>query len=185
MLTYFALFFSLIYAVLKPFSDGLLDTSLWVGKILTEQFEDSSEEILKLQKKKMKSIQLGLLDGWPSFFVAMPIYLTVLALGLGFWANWKIGLIVFGVLVVDFIIIKPLLSKPIDFFLEIILKRMTNRYANYIKKNDLVRADVTKELCDNLEELLALYFNKKIFPPDTQKIKEVPYGDKLYLLLNK
>ncbi len=62
-------------------------------------------------------------------------------------------------------------------------KRLTVRYANYIRDGDTVRAQAIKETQEDLEEILKIYiqFELPIEVPDLKTCKNCPLGDKFYL----
>lgn len=176
-----SLFCAIAYGFIKPYSDGLIDTSLWVGKIMVKINSDSS--ITANDIHAMKQNQKSLLLGWPSLIIIMPISFTIIALTTGLYDSWKTGLIAFVIISFNVLFTKRLLAKPIRYYLRFFMNRMLDRAEYYLKRNDEIRSMVCKAYLDELFNLAEIYGEANITPPNSHQLKTVPFGDKYYWLI--
>ena len=90
---FIAIGLALIYAILKPLSDGLLDTSAWVAKILAPTDIEENENT----KQFLKFGQASLMEGWLSnisFITYIVLFSSIIT---GFIYHWWIGILMYFV----------------------------------------------------------------------------------------
>ena len=177
MLLWIAIVIAVIYAFLKPYGDGFLDTSMWVSKILAPADTDDIKE----SKQFLKMNQAALLDGWPSNIPFSVTILGVSAIVLGFIYSWWGGLLMFVILGFGAGTTKFFLTRQVTYFLTVLCGRLGSRYANYRRDNDSERASAIKELQLELEKIMAIYLDSGIKVPSQKQIKSNPCGDAYYL----
>jgi len=169
------------YVLLKPLSDGLLDTSMWVAKILaptTTQDNDITKQFLKIQ-------QAALMEGWLS---NIPFITTILGLSCiiaGFIHAWWGGILMFLVLAIGAALTKILWTRSVSYYLPLIYHKMTNRAADYRMKNDLERLEAAQSVCKDLELIILTYQTSRLRPPTDKQLRYIPYGDFYYWLESK
>jgi hypothetical protein len=169
---------SVIYAILKPFGDGLFDTSLWLAKITMPPDMDKSQ----ITKQLLKVNQAALLGDWLSNFPFINTIIVVLSIISGFLYSWWAGIMMYFIAVFLGATSKFFFTRPVVYYLFVIYHSMTNREANYKMKNDISRAEAAKSYCEDLAEIIAIYENSKLKPPSEKKVKSIPHGDIFYLI---
>jgi hypothetical protein len=178
MLLWIAIGIALIYSFIKPYCDGLLDTSVWLSKIT---FPSDMAEI-KEAGQLLKIRQAALMDGWPSNIVLLPSILGISAIIVGFFYSWWGGLIMFLILAFGGGTSKFFIKLDVSYFITLLLHRLSNRIADYKMKNDFERAEVAEELSGEVQSVLAVYLGSGIKSPSNRQIKSNPYGDVDYLI---
>lgn len=181
MLLLVAIAIAVIYGCLKKFSDGLSDTSLWIAKIMMPQ---GSEKIIE-SKSILKENQAALMDGWPSNFPFIAYLLPIASIIIGFIYSWWGGIVMIVIVIFCGAVAEFIFRRPLTYYLLIYLGRMANRFANYKKNNDLVRAAATEVFTDKIKEILNIYLGSGIGVPDSKEIKDNPYGDISFLLISR
>ncbi len=83
----------LVYAVLKPLGDGLLDTSAWAAKVMAPPETGGND----FTKQYLRVAQAALLDGWLSNVPFFSYNAGVAASVLAALYHWWAALIVFVV----------------------------------------------------------------------------------------
>jgi ABC-type multidrug transport system fused ATPase/permease subunit len=162
---------AVLYAVLKPLSDGLLDTSAWVAKILAPS--DTAER--EGAKQVLKFGQAALMEGWLSnvpFVTSIVFWL--------FFYHWWAAIVIFLVAIVLGVLIKLFWGRSVSYYLWFIYHKMVQRAADYKRDNDLDRASAAESYCKDLREIMAIYNGTRLRPPAPKQLKEIPYGDLYY-----
>jgi len=173
---------ALAYAILKPLSDGLLDTSKWVAKLFAPADADShgssATRLLLLG-------QAALMDGWLSNVPFITTILFFLSIIFGFVHNWWWGgILVFFVSVNLGVLAKLVWTRPVSHYLHFLHHKMVNRAADYKAKNDLERSNACELYCSHLQRMIVLYQGSGLRPPTPKQLNAIPYGD-LYAWLNR
>ncbi|MDP4284285.1 MAG: hypothetical protein Q8891_07660 [Bacteroidota bacterium] len=180
MLLWIAIAIAIIYGFLKKFSDGLSDTSLWIAKIM---MSEGDQNILE-SKGLLKANQAVLMEGWPSNILFITYLLPIASIIIGFIYSWWGGIIMMLSVALCGSVAEFFFRRPLTYYVLIYLSRMANRFADYKKNNDSVRADAIELFSDKIKEILTIYFGSGIGVPTSKKINENPYGD-IYFLLSK
>jgi Restriction endonuclease len=84
---------ALLYAVVKPLSDGLFDTSMWVAKVLMPADTEENETT----KQSLKFGQAALMEGWLSnvpFITTITFFCSIV---LAFFYHWWAATLLFFV----------------------------------------------------------------------------------------
>jgi hypothetical protein len=161
------------YAVISPLGDGLLDTSMWVAKILAPpEAEDnpSTHQLLKFS-------QAALMEGWLS---NIPFIATLLLLGsivFGFIHAWWGGFVAFAALIFLKVLATMLWRRPVSYYLPLLLHKLQNRAADYQRSGDTARFEAATSLVNDLEHVILLYQGSLQRPPSAKQLKTIPYGD--------
>jgi hypothetical protein len=164
--------------VLRPLGDGLLDTSMWVAKILAPldaEENDATKQLLKFS-------QAALLESWLSnvpFSATVALFLAVIS---GFVYRWWAGIAVLFLSVVLGVLVKMVRTRSVDYYLALMYHKMANRAADYRRQGDLERLDASESLCEDLANLIVLYQNSGLRPPTPEQLNDIPYGDLTYWL---
>lgn len=169
---------AVVSIVLRPMSDGLLDTSMWVAKILAPIDAEENEAT----KQLLKFSQAALLEGWLSnipFIATIALLVSVVS---GFVYRWWVGVLVLFVSVMLGVLTKLLRTRSVVYYLTLIYHKMANRAADYRKQGDLERLEAAESLCEDLVELIVLYQNSGLRPPSPEQLNDVPFGDLTYWL---
>ena len=181
MLLIIATVFAIIYALLTPMGEGLMDTSKWIAKVLSP--EDTEEIAKHLPIKQMMLVkQAAYMDGWLSNIPFFSTIAMVTSIVIGFFFKWWGGFLMLIVAIILGMIAKRFMSKPLSHYLVFIHHKMIHRAADYKKQNDTTRHEVAEEANRDLAELLALYGGTTIRPPTEKELKQIPYGDKYFWL---
>jgi GTPase Era involved in 16S rRNA processing len=75
-----------------------------------------------------------------------------------------------------------MINKPVIWYITLLSHRLTNRMADYAKKNDKEREFACKELQEDIIPVMALYGITNCKVPTTKQIAANPYSDINYLL---
>jgi hypothetical protein len=140
---------ALVYATLKPFSDGLFDTSMWVAKILAPSDLDENETT----KLFLKTGQAALMEGWLSNVPFITTIVVVSCIVAGFVHAWWGGFVMFFVSTFLGGVTKVFGSKAVSYYLPFLYHKMVNRAADYKVKNDVERLEASESLCRDLLSL--------------------------------
>jgi len=130
-----ALALALAYATLKPLSEGLFDTSMWVAKILMpSDFENND-----MTKQFLKVGQAALMEGWLSnipFIASLLYFASIVA---GFFYHWWGGILMYFVATILGMFTKRLWVRSVSYYLPFLYHKMLNRAIDYKAKNDIAR----------------------------------------------
>ena len=169
----------LVYTLLKPLADGLLDTSRWAAKILAPPaIEDDA-----MMNHFVRMSQAAMMEGWLSNVPFGNMLLAIAAIVFGFIHSWWAGLLVIFVGVVLGRLSTILLGRTVTYYLTLIHHKMVNRAADFKARNEAERAAACEVYCTDLERVMLIYQGSGVKPPTQQQLKAVPYGD-LYYWLN-
>lgn len=167
-----------VYAALKPLSEGLFDTSMWVAKILAPpESEDNATT-----KQLLKFGQAALMEGWLSnipFISTIAFFSAVL---FGFLCHWWVAIVIYFVSVTLGVLTKLLFMRSASHYLLFLHHKMLNGQIDYRKGNDIERAEAAESYCRDLAELIRVYQNSSIRPPSAKQLLQIPYGDRYYWL---
>jgi hypothetical protein len=168
----------LVYAALKPLSEGLFDTSMWVAKILAPpESQDNAAT-----KQFLKIGQAALMEGWLSnipFFSTIGFFSAII---FGFLCHWWMGIVIYVVAVFLGVFTKLLFMRPVSHYLPLLHHKMLNRKIDYKRDNDVERADAAESYCRDLAELILIYQDSSLRPPSAKQLLQIPYGDRYYWL---
>ena len=169
---------ALLYAVLKTLSDGLLDTSAWVAKILAPIDIEENETT----KQFLKFGQAALMEGWLSNipFIATIVFFSSIIIG--FIYHWWVGIIMYFISITLGVLTKILWGRSVSYYLPLLYHKMVNRTAYYKTKNDVDRLEAAESYCRDLEQIISLYQNSRLRPPTPKQLKDIPFGDLHYWL---
>jgi hypothetical protein len=168
---------ALLYAILKPLGDGLLDTSAWVARMLTPP--DSDEESAK---RCMKFGQAALMEGWLSNIPFITAIVFLCALILSFFYHWWAAIIMYFAATMLGVLTKLFWGRSVSYYLSFIYHKMVNRASDYKRDNDAERFEAADSTCKDLQRIMLLYDGSWLRPPTPKQLKEVPYGDLSYWL---
>jgi hypothetical protein len=178
MILLVSLILSIIYGLLTPISEGLLDTSNFVAKVLAPV--QPGEKDLPVTRQMLKISQASLMEGWLSNIPFLNTILFLTTIVLGFFYSWWGGILMIFVSVIFGMIAKYFLSRPLSYYLVLIHHKMLQRSADYRMKNDLSRYEASESVNKDLEKLIGVYSVAAIKPPTEKQLKDVPYGDIYY-----
>jgi hypothetical protein len=171
---------ALAYAILKPLSDGLFDTSMWVAKILfpTETECMDNDTI----KQSLKMGQAALMEGWLGNIPFIATILFFLSIITGFIYHWWGGILMYFVSITLGVITKMFWGRSVSYYLPFLYHKMVNRTVDYKMKNDLERSEAGESYCKDLQKIIAIYQGSRLRPPTPKQLKDIPYGDVYYWL---
>ncbi|HEX9001504.1 MAG TPA: hypothetical protein VGB07_16475 [Blastocatellia bacterium] len=175
MLLWVALGIGVIAGLLQPFTTRLHGTGIWAGKALV-----SSEA----RSAFPRGLQDAITDGWPSIFSAVATSIPYVAMVIGFFYAWWAGIASFFItaLVSSIAGQTSIASKTVDRYLALFMEHAYRRSRDYASKGDAERAEIAKELSEELGELLNLYLNTGVPAPTTREARAAPHGEPDYLL---
>lgn len=181
MLLILASILAVIYALLKPLSDGLFDTSMWVTKILAPtEFEDNDSS-----KQFMKIGQSALMQGWLSnipFFTSTLFFSSIV---ISFFYSWWAGILMYIILGVFSAVMKLFFYGSVSSYLPYLYSKMLSVAADCKMKNDTMRYEASESFCRDLEKIIEIYKDASIKPPTKEELKEIPFGDIYFLIDSK
>lgn len=170
---FIAMGLALLYAILKPLSDGLLDTSAWVAKILAPTDIEENENT----KQFLKFGQASLMEGWLSnipFITYIVLFSSIIT---GFIYHWWGGILMYFISVTLGALTKILWGRSVSYYLPLLYHKMVNRAADYKAKNDVERLEASESLCRDLQQIIVLYQGSRLRPPTPKQLKDIPCGD--------
>ena len=173
-----AIALTLLYAILKPLSDGLFDTSMWVAKILLPTNIEENETT----KQFLKMGQAALMEGWLSNIPFITTILFFSSIITGFIYHWWGGILIYFVLVTLGVMTKMFLGHSVSYYLPLLFYKMANRALDYKTRNDTKRLEASESYCKDLQKIIALYQGSRLRPPTSKQLKNIPYGDLYYWL---
>ena len=169
---------ALVYAGLRPLAAGLLETSMWVAKILAPS--DFEENVTT--KLFLKTTQAALMEGWLSnvpFINTILVFSSIIA---GSIYRWWGGVLIYCLAAILGGIAKVFLVRPVSYYLALLYHKMVNRAADYKLKNDVERFEASRSFCEDLGQVMVLYQKSQLKPPTRKQLKSIPYGDWTYWL---
>src|SRR5262249_38325058 len=132
-----------VYAALKPLSEGLFDTSMWVAKILAPpESEDNAAT-----KQFLKFGQAALMEGWLSNIPFISSIAFFSAIVFGFLCHWWMSIVIYFVAVTLGVFTKLLFMRSVSHYLPLLHHKMLNRQIDYRKNNDIERAEAAESYC--------------------------------------
>ena len=179
MLLYISIGLGIFYILLKPMSDGLMDTSMWVSKMLAPSDAEDGDT----SKQFLKMGQAALMDGWLS---NIPFIGTILLLSsaiIGFFYTWWVGLVIIILMAFLGTLSSMIFIRSVSYYLAFITHKMLNRAANYKMKQDFERYEAAESYNQDLMEIMTIYHNSQLKPPTEKQLKQIPYGDLYYWLI--
>lgn len=173
-----------LWVLIDPYWNRVANTSLWIGRALTEEDFETTGGSLALPK----IIQGALMEGYPStmcLIVAFLPYVTgAMSLAVGFFYAWWAGVLLF--------FIPPLLriysgrtsisSHYLEHYIMYFMIRLARRRADYKAKGDLDRSEAADSLYNDLVQLLAIYANSGVIAPWIKRAESAPCGKTNYLI---
>jgi len=116
----------IIYVLMKPLADGLLDTSNWIAKALAPENGD-----IEFSESAMKYGQAALMDGWLSNVPFFTYAIFILSIVTAFLYHWWAAIIIYFVSIVLAVIAKLFWVRSVSYYLLLFYQKMTNRLADY------------------------------------------------------
>ena len=168
-----ALALAIFYAVLKPLGDGLLDTSMWVAKIMAPSDiveSDSSKQFLKFG-------QAALMEGWLS---NVPLIATIFLFSsviVAFFYHWWAVIVMLFVAITLGVFTNLLWGRSVSYYISFLHHKLVHRAANYKRDNDVERSEAAESLLHDLERIISIYHGSRLRPPTPKQLKDIPYGD--------
>jgi len=148
------------------FASRMQSITLWAGKRITP--EGMNKELPRgFQDAITPKIQ-------DKFNTILPIsYVAILVIGS--MKRWYLGVALLILAFVGMFIVRAFLPNKIKFYLKIINYYMINKTADYAKISDVMRAEASKDVADQLQQL---YFetDDNELVPDFSDIKKMPLG---------
>ena len=159
-------------------ADGLVNTSMWVAKILAPSDAEENDTT----KQFLKMGQAALMDGWLSNIPFIAMLLFFMSVIVAFFYHWWVGIIM--LLVSAFVAERVSMKfvRSVSYYLPFLYHKMINRATNYKKKNDFDRLEASKSYCEDLKKLIDIYKNSKLKPPTKKRLEDIPYDDLYYWL---
>ena len=180
MILYIAIISATLNIILHPYSQGLLNTSLWVSKILMPSDTINSKDT----KQTLKFNQAALMDGWLSNIPFISTILSFSAIILGFFYTWWMGIVFYVVIGFTHGTIDHFIKIRVSYFLKFIYHKMVNRALDYKVKNDLERSEAAESYCEELENLIKIYSDTNVNSPTKKQVDATPFGDIFHLYEN-
>ena len=168
----------LVYVVLKPLGDGLMDTSAWAAKVMAPA--DSGDN--DTTKQFLRIGQNALMDGWLSnvpFIDSIALYAALVFAAIYHW--WAVP-IAFLVAVFIGTVAKMIWGRSVSHYLMFMYVKLVNRAVNYKQKNDYERAEACESTASELQQIIVVYMNTSLRPPTAKQLKTMPYGDVSFYL---
>ena len=171
-----AMVLGLVCSALRPLSDGLFDTSMWVAKVLLppdSEDNDTTRQYLKVH-------QSALMEGWLS---NVPLITGMLGFGAiisGFVYRWWGAFVIYLVIGIFSGVAKQVFTRSVSHYLVFLLQKMVNRATDYRIRSDFERAEAAESYCGDVANLMAIYQESSVKPPTAAQLKRVPYGDLYY-----
>jgi hypothetical protein len=163
----------LVYVVLKPLGDGLMDTSAWAAKMMAPPGTGDND----FTKQYLRVAQAALMDGWLSNVPFFSYNAVVAASVFAALYHWWAAPIVFVVAVFTGTLTKMIWGRSVTHYLLLMHGRLLNRAATYRQKNDNERAEAAESTASELQEIIVVYMNTSLRPPTAKQLKAMPYGD--------
>jgi hypothetical protein len=173
-----AIVLAFAFALLRPLSDGLFDTSMWVAKMLAPSDIEEGE----MSKQFLKMGQAALMDGWLSNIPFVTSILLFTSIIVGFIHSWWGGISMCFVSGILGALTKILLGRSVSHYLPLLYHKMVNRVADYKAANDTARSEASESFCEDLQEIMRLYQGSRLRPPTPKQLKDIPYGDLCFWL---
>ncbi len=173
-----AISLALAYAALKPLSEGLFDTSMWVAKILAApeaEDNETTEQFLKIG-------QAALMEGWLSNIPFIATILFFSSIAVGFICSWWVGVLMYFVSVTLGVLTKLIFMRSVSCYLPLLHHKMVNREIDYKRQRDAERAQAAESYCKDLIQIMHIYQNSRLRPPTAKQLTQIPYGDLYYWL---
>jgi hypothetical protein len=168
----------LVYVVLKPLGDGLMDTSAWAAKVMAPA--DSGDN--DTTKQFVRIVQSSLMDGWLSNVLLVDSIALYAALIFAAIYHWWAVPIVFLVAVFFGTLTKMIRGRSVSHYLMFMHGRLVNRAVTYKLKNDTERAEACESTASELQQIIVVYMNASLRPPTAKQLKAMPYGDVSFYL---
>lgn len=178
MLIAIAIGLALLYAILKPLSDGLFDTSMWVAKILAPTGTDENENTTQF----LKFGQAALMEGWLSNIPFITTIIFFSSIIVAFFYHWWAAIVMFFASIVLSVFTKSFWGRSVFYYASFLYHKMVNRAADYKRKNDIERSEAAESYCKDLEQIMSLYHGARLRPPTPKQLKDIPVGDLHYWL---
>ncbi len=166
------------YAALKPMSEGLFDTSMWVAKILAAPDAQDNETT----KQFLKIAQAALMEGWLSNIPFIATILFFSSIVVGFICSWWVGILMYFVSATLGVLAKLLFVRPVSYYMPLLHHKMVNRGIDYRRQSDAERAQAAESYCKDLLQIMHIYQNSRVRPPTAKQLTYLPYGDLHYWL---
>jgi hypothetical protein len=167
---------------LGPYWNRLANTSLWIGRALTDPEFETTGGSLALPK----ITQAALMEGFPSnmyLITAFSPYVSGALSGvIGFLYSWWVAVFIFLGSPLVSILIARKSSRDIEHFIMYLMHRIANRTANYKVKGDKNRIEAGESIYNDLSKLLSIYANSGVKAPSAKLAGSAPCGDPSYLL---
>lgn len=162
----------MICVILKPLSDGLFDTSMWVAKILAPSEAEENDAT----KQFIKFTQAALMEGWLSNvpFVASILFFSCIITGCLY--HWWMGIIMYISCTTLGVIVNIIFGRSASYYLPLLYHKMLNRAADYRASNDVTRLEAAESFSKDLQLIITLYQGSRLRPPTAKQLKEIPYG---------
>jgi len=169
---------AIIYIILHPLSDGLIDTSMWVSKILAPSETEDND----YGKHFLKMGQAALMKGWLSNIPFFTNILFCLCIVVGFLYSWWGGILMLFILLIFGSLANLFMIRSVSYYLVFISHKMVNRAVYYKRKNDIERYNASESYCKDLQIIINIYQDSQIKPPNSKQLKKNPFGDIHYWL---
>src|SRR5438445_2017039 len=153
-----AISLALAYAALKPLSDGLFDTSMWVAKILAAPETEDNETT----KQFLKIGQAALMEGWLSNIPFIANILFFSSIVFGFICAWWVGIVMYFVSVTLGVLTRLIFMRPLCFYLPLLHHKMVNRKIDYKRQNDTERSQAAESYCKELVQIMHMYQTSRV-----------------------
>src|SRR6266568_5188386 len=144
---------ALLYAVLKPLSDGLFDTSMWAAKVLMPPDTKESDTT----KQSLEFGQAALMEGWLSNVPFITSIIFFCSLILAFFYHWWAAIVLFFVVTVLGVLTKLFWGRSVSYYLAFIQHKMMHRAMDYKRDNDMERFEAAESYCKDLKRIMLLY----------------------------
>jgi len=168
----------LVYVVLKPLGDGLINTSAWAAKVMAPPGSEDND----ITKQCVRFAQDASMGGWLSNVPFFDTIALVAALVFAALYHWWAALIVFVVAVFIGTLTKIIWGRSVSHYLMFMWTQLLSRAATYRQKNDNVRAEAAEVVASELLQVIAVYMNASLRPPTPKQLQAMPYGDVSFYL---
>jgi hypothetical protein len=171
-----ALGLALLYAALKPLSDGLFNTSMWLAKVLAPA--DTVDGVSAQQFLKLG--QAALMEGWLSnipFITSITLFSSLI---IAFVYHWWAAVVAYFVAATLAAVTNLVWGRSAFHYLCLIQHKMANRAADYKRDGDTERLSAAESYCRDLENIMSIYRDTRVRPPSRKQLKDIPFGDLYY-----
>ena len=162
---------SLSFVFLHPFATKVQNTTLWLGKKL---YNNLNSDVEKIGLSSSRGFQDAIT---PKFQIYLNSFITIaspiIILISGSILNWYLGIVVLLLVIFLTKITSKLYSNNLNYYISLIVVDLLNRKANYLKENDILRADAASDVREDIIDILSSIIELNLPVPSVKEINKL------------